>query len=373
METVDLSIGAPEDAILPLDAFRAAALHRLSQPSKCCLQYGPEQGASSFRDGLARFLSRQYGTAVSANRLLITAGASHAFDLILKKLTAPGDVVYVEDPTYFLALDILRDRGLTLVPIPTDDDGMDVAELERHLRHSRPALVYTIPAFQNPTGTILSESRRRRLVELANEYDFLVVADEVYHLLATECAIAPLSSYDPYRVLSLGSFSKIFGPGLRIGWIECNPEHIGLLVSCGMLKSGGGVSPVTSAILESALELHIQDQCLKDLQLLYDRRRRFMIQYLKYALPAPAYFLPPRGGYFVWVSLPAGVDLASLRAEALTRHIDFTPGPLFSCCGHFQNCLRLCYTFYDESRLAFACQQLKLLLDRHLATCALPQ
>ena len=251
MVTFDLGYGRPEDTLLPIEDLAAATMHRASLHDQACLQYGPEQGSLSFRTSLSAFLTRHYGVTVPPEHLLITAGASHGLDLILSQLTTPGDTVFVEDPSYFLAFDVFKDRRIRIVPIATDEQGLDIGDLERQLSRQRPAALYTIPAFHNPTGLTLPASRRQRLVQLARQHGFLIIADEVYHILGDkERMPLPMASYDAGCVLSLGSFSKILGPGLRLGWIQCSPPRIDRLVTNGVLASGGGVSPFVAAIIE---------------------------------------------------------------------------------------------------------------------------
>lgn len=363
MEFIDLGLGYPAETLLPLEQLKQAALHRLSLPDAALLQYAPEEGNPSFRQALAAFLTRGYGVPVPMQNLLVAAGASHGLDLILCQLSQPGDTIFVEDPTYFCALNMLRDRRLRVVPIPTDHDGLDIDVLEQRLQVERPKFLYTIPVFQNPTGTILSAQRRQRLVELARRYDFLIIADEVYQLLGERQTIPPpLASLDEQRVLSLGSFSKILGPGIRVGWVQCAPEFIANFRTNGMLLSGGGMNPFTAAIVESVLELGIQDAYLPLLREQYAVRRTLMTETLAEVLPSGATFLSPSGGFFVWVELPAAIDATELSKAALTLGLGFRPGALFSGAGNFRNCLRLCFAFYDHTRLRLGCERLGALL-----------
>ena len=223
MPTFDLGFGRPEDALLPIAELAKAAQHPASLDDRACLQYGPEQGSFTFRTSLAAFLTRHYGVTVSPEHLLSTAGMFHGLDLILAQFTSAGDTVFVEDPSYFLAFDVFKDRRIRIVPIATDEHGLDIAALERQLSRQRPAALYTIPVFHNPTGMTLPASRRQRLVQLARQHGFLIIADEVYHILGDKARLPPpLSSFVADCVLSLGSFSKILGPGLRLGWIQCS-------------------------------------------------------------------------------------------------------------------------------------------------------
>jgi 2-aminoadipate transaminase len=374
MDVINLGIGDPETALLPLDELREAALHRLSLGEKDFLQYlVPEQGSPAFREMLAGFLTRHYRCPVDAENLLMTAGASHGLYLILKHFVRPGDTVLVEDPTYHLALDIIRDYDVQIAPVPVDAQGLDVEALENCLRapgrlEYRPALLYTIPLFHNPSGTTLPVERRRRLIELAREHDFLIAADEVYQVLGDAGHMPPpLATFGRDRVLSLGSFSKILAPGLRLGWVECAPQHMHTLAHDGMLVSGGALNAFTTAIVQSALELGIQDRYLATVQELYARRRRTMVEQLKTWMPEGVRFVEPRGGFFVWLELPSGADAPALIQDAREAGILLQPGTRFSIAGHFDNCLRLCFACHSEARIREGCERLGHLLQRHLA------
>ncbi|HZY42279.1 MAG TPA: PLP-dependent aminotransferase family protein, partial [Anaerolineae bacterium] len=180
---IDLGVGQPAFSLLPTQVIQQAADHRLSHDAAAYLQYGAEQGDGYFREVLAQFLSDGYGFGVQPDRLFISSGASQALDLICTLFVPPGAVVCVEEPSYFLALNILADHQLRVVSLPTDEHGLIIDGLEERLARLRPVMLYLIPAFQNPTGATLPRERRERLVELSRQFDFLIVADEVYHFL----------------------------------------------------------------------------------------------------------------------------------------------------------------------------------------------
>jgi 2-aminoadipate transaminase len=362
-DLIDLAVGEPDPSLLPASHLRKAALHRLATPEISHLMYGPEEGSASFRELLADFLTRNYVSQVQSNNLLITAGASHALDLVIGRLCRPGDTVFVEDPTYFFALDIFRDRHVRLVPVPTDAGGLDVDALDEMLAVEVPRLIYTIPVFGNPTGVTLGAHRRRRLIELAHRFGFLIVADEVYHLIGDwRTTPPPMRSLDGTHVLSVGSFSKIFGPGVRLGWIEGPPEHLACLLQDGALRSGGGVAPVMAAIVESAIALGLQDAYLQTVRQEYAARRRHVVDNLRRALPQEVAFAPPGGGFYIWLELPEHVDTRTLAADAHAKGVGFRPGASCSCRQSFANCMRLCFTNYDQPRLSVAVDRLGALL-----------
>jgi 2-aminoadipate transaminase len=219
---IDLGIGQPQVDLLPLDKVNLAWEHQRKQANPELLQYGMQQGDARLRKELAGFLGQAYNAEVSPEALLVTGGVSQALDLICTLLTRPGETIIVEEPSYFLALRIFRDHHLNIVGTPMDENGLVIPALEERVKQYNPKLVYTIPVYHNPTGVTLSADRREDLVRLSARYNFLIVADEVYQLLAyTDTPPPPMVFFDTgEHVISLGSFSKILAPGLRLGWMH---------------------------------------------------------------------------------------------------------------------------------------------------------
>lgn len=352
-DVIDLGIGHPAPNLLPLALMRVAAAERLGSGDATLLQYGFEQGDGYFLRALAAFLGAEYGQPVAPDDLFVTAGASQALDLICTLYTQPGDVVFVEDPSYFLALRIFADHRLRVVGVPTDADGLQIAALEDLLRRHRPAFLYSIPTHQNPAGFTLPLARRRRLVELAQQHGFLVVADEVYHLLSYGAPPPPpLASWAATgAVLGLGSFSKILAPGLRLGWLQAAPNHVHRLVTSGLLDSGGGLNPFTSGLVRVALERGWQEEHLGRLRGVYRKRIAAMDAALRDSLGDQARWRTPDGGYFFWVALPNEVDAGALSELAATQKVGFRPGARFSGAGGLRSCVRLSFAYYEEDDL----------------------
>ena len=365
---IDLGIGQPGFDLLPLEIMRQASAHRLGQGEPDMLNYGNEQGDGLFRLELAAFLGRHYGHPVSADNLFVTSGASQALDLICTLFTRPGDTIFVEEPSYFLALRIFADHHLNVVSIPIDEQGIEVDALAETLKSQRPRFVYTIPTFQNPTGVTLSQARRDQLVALSLEYDFLIVADEVYHLLnyREEADVAALPTpFAAYvtgekidqdatgdNMLSVGSFSKILAPGLRLGWIQGSTELVRRFVTCGMVDSGGGLNPLTSSIVRSLLELGLQETYLATLKATYGRRAALLDDALRTQLGDQIAYVRPAGGFFFWVRLANGMDAETLLSIARHQNVAFQPGVRFSSRQAQRDCLRLSFAFYGEDDLA---------------------
>jgi DNA-binding transcriptional MocR family regulator len=331
------------------------------------LQYGYEPGDGYFRSALAGFLSGHYARQTREDDLFVTGGASQALDLFCTIYTRPGDTVFVEEPTYFLALRIFRDHRLRIVSLPTDERGLVIEALEEQLQSLRPIFLYTVPTHQNPSGATMPSDRRQRLVELSRQMDFLVVADEVYHLLTYGVQVPPpLASFlSEGTVLSLGSFSKILAPGLRLGWVQASPRLLRPLAECGMLDSGGGLNPFTSALVLSAIDTGMLDAHLKQLRDEYGRRLEAMKAAIESRLAGRVEFSQPGGGYFFWLRLSDGRDSATLLAAAKERGTSFVPGSAFSASGRLRDRLRLSFSYHPPEALQVGVQRLAESLSRN--------
>lgn len=358
---INLGYGLPGPSLLPLDMMRQAANHRLSQADTSLLQYGTEQGSGYFRVALADFLSREYHCPVQMEHLFVTGSTSQGLNFVCTMLTKPGNTIFVEEPTYFLALRIFADHDLNVVSIPIDEDGLIIEALEEKLAEQQPTFVYTIPTYHNPTGVTLSVSRRKKLVELSQKHDFLIVADEVYQLLNyTITPPPPMASYiDSERVISLGTFSKIWAPGLRLGWIQAAPSLLKPLIGAGMLDSGGCLNQFTSGIIRSAIELGLLDQHLTHLRKTYRQRVIALDSAIQQHLSDWVTYTPPPGGFFFWLRLPEEIDSRSLIAKADQYEISFKHGASFSSQQGLRNFIRVSFSFYDIERLEKGIQRLK--------------
>ena len=349
---IDIGKGQPSLSLLPLAAWRTASDHCLAQGDAALLQYGADEGDAGFRHSLAQFLSRRYVMPVTATELVVSAGASQALDLVCTRFTRPGDTILVEAPTYFLALDVFRDHGLRVVGVPIDGDGIRIDALQDALAQHRPAFLYTIPSFQNPSGTTMSAARRQQLIAVSQAHDLLVIADEVYQLLDFGTAPPPpLATHcHAARVLSLGSFSKICAPGLRLGWIQGAPDALRTITQSGVVQSGGGLSPFVSGAMRSLIDLGLADAVLDGLRRVYAERSAVLCGALRELLPALT-FVEPAGGYFVWAELPAGKSAAALLPVARAAGVAFHLGTRFSSSGGFAAHMRLSFAHYDAPEL----------------------
>ena len=366
--TINFGVGQPSSDLLPVELMRAASdsFLSLAQPNE--FNYGARQGDVRFRETLASFLSKGYEEPVSSGSLFVTCGNSQALDFICALFTRPGDTVIVEEPSYFLAFRIFTDHGLNIISVPVDEDGLNIDRLEKVLEHSQPRLLYTIPSYHNPGGQTMSLERRQRLAALSREHSFLIAADEVYQLLhyydPPPAALGTMT--DTGSILSLGSFSKILAPGLRLGWIQTSPDLMGKLMDSGAVNSGGSFNHFTSHIVRHAIELGLQDAFLRQLRDAYRRRVEVMDEVLHEHIGQLASWKRPEGGYFFWLKFHDSVDIAELRRHAPDFNTGFQPGENFSAHAGLQNYMRLSFAHYNEDAIIEGIKRLANLLHHKL-------
>ena len=284
-----------------------------------------------FRTALADFLGKSTGSPVDPDSLMLTAGISQALDFVCGRFTRPGDVVFVEEPSYPYSFPIFRDHGLEILGVRVDGAGVDVDVLERELAKRRPKLVYTIPAFHNPTGQVLDRARRERLISLSREHGFIIVADEAYQLL--HHGTPPPPSFGALggdgNVLSLGTFSKILAPGLRLGWIQTTPDLMTTLLASGALVSGGNFNHFTSHVVRQLMESGELSAFVTDLRASYAARAQAMDTALKKHFNSIARWQRPGGGYFFWLELrKAQMPARSRRRLAPPRPVSCPAPPV---------------------------------------------
>lgn len=364
---INFGVGQPSADLLPVELIRTAAADFLAQAQPLELNYGERQGDSGFREALAGLLSCEYEEPVSAGSLFVTAGNSQALDFVCGQFAREGDTVFIEEPSYFLAHQIFSDHGLQVVGIPVDEDGLIIDALVEKLAVHRPALLYTIPSYHNPGGQTLSADRRRALARLSREHDFLIVADEVYQLLNYFGKPPPAmgTMTDQGNILSLGSFSKIMAPGLRLGWIQTSPDLMEQILDTGVVNSGGSFNHFTSGVMRHAIELGLQQSMLGKLRKSYRQRVATMDAALHQHLGGLATWQRPGGGYFFWLEFAQGMDTTALKARAAKFKTGFQAGEVFSCDGELKNCLRLSFAHYGNDDIREGVARLGALLAEY--------
>ena len=375
-EVISFAGGLPAPDVFPIERLREACCRVLEQDARSALQYGTTEGYEPLREMIARHTSR-YGIKAKTENVLITAGSQQALDLIGKLLINPGDRILVEAPTYLGALQAFNVYGAEYVSVPSDDDGLRTDLLEKPLR-SGPKFMYVLPNFQNPGGTTLAESRRHELVRLADQFGIPVIEDDPYGQLRFEGAhLPPLvvldrknlrrdDGYSTGNVIYLSTFSKTLAPGLRLAWIIAPPEVIVKLVQ---LKQGADLhtSTFVQMVAYEVARDNFLDEHVKVIRRVYGQRRDVMLTALKEFFPPEVTWTHPKGGLFLWVTLPPGMDSQRLFETALNENVAFVPGDSFYATGdEGRRHMRLNFSNAQPEQIREGIRRLSLAVKRQL-------
>ena len=368
-DVISLAGGMPDVSLLPKSAVRKAAKAAVDAQA-VTLQYGGTNGlfeaAQVFCD-----IVRDLGIRHKPENVIITTGAQEALDLVAKTFIDPGDIILVEGPTYLGALQAFSAYEPDVRTVPFDQDGMRMDLLEEELKRigkGNPHLkfLYTIPNFQNPGGVTMSPERRKRLLELSHEYDFIVVEDDPYGRLRYEGGhCLPMRALDD-SVIYLGTISKMFAAGLRVGWIMAPP---GVVSKINLAKQGTDLS---GSVFDQKMAAAYFSQTpwqntLQKFVKTYDKRRRAMLAAQEEYFPPEATWTHPEGGFFVWVTLPPYVDANSMLAEALEHGVIYAPGDSFYPDGkRGRNSMRLNFSYESPENINEAIRRLAEVVEDRL-------
>lgn len=330
------------------------------------LQYGPVPGLTDFREFVAERMTGQ-GMPAAAENILITSGALQGLDLVCKVLLDAGDLVMVESPTYLGALATLNNYEAEIADVPCDESGLIPEALEAMLAGGkRPKFIYTIPTFQNPSGRVLDRNRRLKLLELAGTYGVPVVEDSAYAELRFGGEDVPtLKSLDKNQsVIFLGTFSKIFSPGIRLGWVAAGPEMIEHLIlfkqATDQMSSSLSQLMVYEAGKQGLLEKQIALSCDQLRQ-----KRDWTMAALDRHFGGRATWTVSEGGFFTWVELyDRSVDTFARLPHAIASGVAYVAGPSFYANRNGGHCLRICYSLPEEYEIGEGIKRLaKVLLE----------
>ena len=361
-DVVSLAGGMPYVQGLPTEHVLEVVESVLVERADVALQYGGGQGSPVLRERLAMLMAEE-DTPADPEDLVVTTGAQQALDLVGKVLLDPGDVVAVEAPAYVGALSAFSVYEPRFLQVDLDDDGMIVEQLEEALlRGERPKFVYTVPNFHNPAGVTMSRARREQLVALCREARIPIVEDNPYGMLRFDGEPLPtLRSLDRQNVIYLGTVSKVFSPGVRVGWAVAEP---GVLQRLVLAKEAADLcgSQFTMLVTERYFGGELWRRNLDSLVQTYRSRRDAMLTALEEHFPSDARWTKPSGGFFVWVTLPDYFDTATLLAAAVDRKVAYVPGTGFYPDGRGRQQLRLCFSYPTEERIAEGIRRLGELL-----------
>jgi 2-aminoadipate transaminase len=361
-EVVSLAGGMPFVQALPREDVLEVVAQAFADHGSMALQYGDGQGASALRERLLPLMTAE-GVDADPDDMVITAGAQQALDLVAKIFVDPGDEIVVEAPAYVGALSAFSAYQPRFLQVDLDDDGMMVEQLEELLlKGSRPKFVYTVPNFGNPAGVTMSYNRRERLVALCREAGVPILEDNPYGMLRFEGESLPcLRSLDPDNVIYLGTVSKVFAPGVRVGWALAEQSVTQRLIRAKEAADLCG-SSFTMTVTERYFAGDRWRANLASLVDLYRSRRDTMLEAMAEHFPSDASWTHPAGGFYVWATLPSYVDTQAMLAAAVDRKVAYVPGTAFYPDGRGTDQMRLAFCYPSEDRIREGIARLGVLL-----------
>lgn len=352
-DVISFAGGLPAPELFPIDEINEINQIVLKEAGTKALQYTTTEGYTPLREWIAKRMNERLATAFDKDNILITHGSQQGLDLSGKVFLDEGDVVLCESPTYLAAISAFKAYGCSFIEIPTDENGMNMHVLEDVLNdYKNIKLIYVIPTFQNPTGKTWNLERRKKLAELSSKYSVAVIEDNPYGELRFEGESLPsIKSFDTVgNILCTGSFSKIFCPGFRIGWIAGDKDIIRKYV---LVKQGTDLQCNTIAQMTIAeyLKRYDIDKHIGKIVEVYKKRRDTAIACIERYFPDTIKFTHPEGGLFTWIELPEGISAREILEKCLEKKIAFVPGGSFYPNEHKENTFRINYSNMPEDRI----------------------
>jgi len=341
-EVISFAGGLPNPDFFPTKEIAEASSKILKEDGSSVLQYSTTEGYKPLREFI---VDRYYkGCGVSADEILITNGSQQALDLIGKVFLDLEDGIVIEKPGYLGAIQAFSIFEPKFHTVTLNDDGIDIEELERVLIEEKPKLFYAVTNFQNPTGISYSEETRTKLAKLMKAHDTILIDDNPYGELCYKDQVPPsMISLMQGNMIALGSFSKVFSPGMRLGWI-CAPKEIIEKITIAKQASDLHTNYFSQRLLFQYLTENNLDEHISHIRQAYKERKDFMVKCLEKELPSNVKYTNPDGGMFLWVTLPEGASSMKLFEEVSAKDVAFVPGiPFYINCNDI-NTLRMNYT-----------------------------
>lgn len=351
-EIISFAGGLPAPELFPVEELKKVCEDILNNNGEIALQYSTTEGYVPLREAICKRMEN-LGVKTSVKNIIITTGSQQALDISGKVFIDEGDIIICEEPTYLAAINAFNAYMPEFKTVPMDEEGMIIDELEKVLSHNPNAkFIYTIPDFQNPTGRTMSLKRRKKLIEVANKFDVVVIEDNPYgEVRFAGEKLPPLKYFDTEgRVIYLSTFSKIFSPGLRIGWVCAEDIFIEKYVP---LKQSIDLHTNIFAQIMTAkyMEMFDIESHIEEIRQTYKHRRELMIKCIKEEFPKNTKYTLPDGGLFIWVELSKNIDTNELFNTAIKNNVAFVPGGSFHPNGNNKNTFRLNYSNMPDDRI----------------------
>jgi 2-aminoadipate transaminase len=363
-DIISFAGGLPAPELFPVEEMKVVSRKVLEESGSQALQYTTTEGLDALRVQIANRMNEKVGTKINMEEIQIVSGSQQALDMSGKLFLDEGDIVVCENPTYLGAINAFKAYNCEFIEVETDAEGMDIKALEKVLMSGeRIKFIYVIPDFQNPTGRSWSIERRKAFIEVINKYSIPVIEDNPYGELTFKDVIMPsLKALDTAGlVITLGTFSKIFCPGLRIGWIAAEKDIIDKFV---LIKQSTDLhtSNISQREISKYMELYDLDEHIEKIKKVYKRRRDLAINTMKTEFPDYMCFTIPEGGLFTWVEGPKTMDSKKVLKECLENGVAFVPGHSFFPNGGGQNTFRLNFSNANETQLVEGLKRLARIL-----------
>lgn len=370
-ETISFGGGAPAHEGLPVEEVQAIAADVLSREKRGveALQYGDPKGVKDLREVVAKKLLAPKGVAADPDQIMIVNGGLETMNLLCQLYIDPGDVILVESPTFVHCVEIFEMFQAKCIAVECDEQGIVVEDVEKKIQEYKPKFVYVIPTFQNPTGKTLPLERRKRLAELGSQYDVIILEDDPYRdLRYSGEELAPIKAFDKtgHTVLA-NSFSKIFSPGSRLGYVFAAPEIIARLYDA-KTATNSHTSNLAQVLCAEFFGRGYYDEHLKKICDIHRERRDVMMECLKTYMPEGTKWVYPDGGLFTWVELPEGIDTTALLPEANEHKVAYVAGEGFFTegGGKGKNCMRLSFGNVSPEKIRIGMERLGKLIQSKL-------
>lgn len=367
-DMISFAGGLPAEQTFPKEQVGEATVKMLQSSGEKALQYGPSLGFTPLREKIAKRTNVRYQTDLTEANILITSGSQEALDLVCRVFCNKGDKVAVEKPTYVGALMAFDLSEVGYAEIDSDINGMDPEILDKCLTEDPSIrMIYVIPDFQNPTGITWSLERRHKFMEVINKHEIPVIEDNPYGELRFTGEFLPsLKALDTKGlVLSLGTFSKTFAPGMRLGWVAADTALIG---KCEAIRTAMDLStaPFTMRVADSWLANFDYEKHIEEIRKLYKVRCDAMLSALAEYLPEGVEFTRPEGGLFCWVTLPKHLNSLEILKECIENKVAFVPGAAFFTSKGNDNYFRMNYSYCDEATIREGVKRIGEVLKKHV-------
>lgn len=370
-EIISFAGGLPNPKSFPIEDIEGVMDSVLEHHGKDALQYGTTQGLNSLREIIAERACKD-GVDTVADDVVITSGSQQALDTVGKLFFNPGDTALVGLPTYLGGINAFRSYESNLTGIPLDENGMRIDVLEETIKKLLkedilPKFIYVVPTFQNPAGVVMPESSRKKLIDIANEYDLVIIEDDPYGKLRFDIpAVKPIKAFDDEgRVIYISTFSKILSPGFRLAWTIASPELTRKMVICKQaldLCTNTFTQYIASEFIRrGSLDLHIMKICE-----MYKPKRDIMMNAMEKYFPKGYICYKPKGGMFAWVTLPEGIDTEIMFLDAIKQKVAYVHGKAFHVDGSGERSMRLNFSYSSNEQIDEGMKRLGKVIERKL-------